>query len=73
MDIEKYDFLWTEKKRQYVIVKSVSGEAIINRKEREMFLVSDKKLLNALLEKMRQENNEYYENIKDAFDSWTED
>lgn len=69
LDIKKYDYLWTSKKDEYVLVKADDelGYGIFNKKLKMMFYVNDEELEKALIAKMRESGNKIYEDIIGAY------
>ena len=67
MRIEEYNYLWTDKKDEFVLVNTEYGYGIVNKKEQTVLLVSDESLEEELIQKMLSEGNKVYENILDAY------
>ena len=44
MNIEEYDYLWTEKKDEYVLVNTEFGYGIVNKVEKKVLCISDEEL-----------------------------
>lgn len=66
MDISKYQYLWNEEQKDWVLVNTPYGYGIFNLSTNMMLMVSDKKLKEALLRKMEEEGNKKYESIDDV-------
>lgn len=67
MDISEFSYVWTTQKRDYVLVKSEYGYAIVNKREQTMLCISDDDVDAAVVEKMLEEGNLVYEDILDAY------
>lgn len=67
MEIEKYSYLWNEKKMNYVLVKSDSGYGIVDKKERSMLLICDDELEEKIIVKMLESGNKVYDSIDQAY------
>lgn len=67
MSIENYSYLWNEKKKNFVLVKSDFGYSIVDKKEQAMLMVSDEELEQKLIIKMLENGNSVYDNINQAY------
>ena len=67
MDIEEFNFLWTTKKEDYVLVNTEFGYSIVNKKEKSVLCISDENLSQAVKQKMIVEGNKIYVDILDAY------
>lgn len=67
MDIEKYSYLWNEKKSDYALVKSDFGYGIVDKKEKSMLLICDEELAQKIIIKMLESGNKVYDDIIQAF------
>ena len=67
MNIEEFNFLWTTKKEDYVLVHTEYGYGIVNKKEKKVLCISDENLSQAVIQKMIAEGNEIYDDILDAY------
>lgn len=67
MGIENYSYLWNEKKKEYVLVKSDLGYGIINKKEKSMLLICDEELEQEIITKMLESGNKVYDDINQAY------
>jgi hypothetical protein len=66
MDISKYQYLWNEEQKDWVLVNTPYGYGIFNIRTNMMMMVSDRKLKMALLSKMEEEGNKKYDSIDDV-------
>ena len=63
--------MWNEKRDEYVLVKSAFGYGIVNKVDKKVLLVCDAKLEGKLIQKMIENGNRIYDNIKQAYsDIW---
>jgi len=67
MKIDEFNYLWTEKKDEYVLVNTEFGYGIVNKKEKSVLCISDEDLENEIINKMLLEGNKKYDNILDAY------
>ena len=67
MDISEFSYVWTTQKRDFVLVKSEYGYAIVNKREQTMLCISDDETDEAVVEKMLEEGCSVYEDILDAY------
>ena len=67
MDIENYSYIWGEKKTDFVLVKTDLGYGIINKKEQTMLLMSDEEMEQKIVNKMLENGNKIYDDIKKAY------
>lgn len=67
MSIENYSYIWEEKKTDFVLVETDFGYGIINKKEQTMLLMSDEELEQKIVNKMLENGNEIYDDIKQAY------
>ena len=66
-NIDKYNYLWTTKKDEYVLVNTRYGYGIVNKKEQSVLSISDGILEEEVIKKMLSEGNKIYDNILDAY------
>ena len=52
MNIEEFNFLWTTKKEDYVLVNTEHGYGIVDKKEKRVLCISDENLSQAVIQKM---------------------
>ena len=64
MDISHYEYLWTSKNYDYVLVKGSCGYLIVNRNTKGVFLLENEKLAKQIEEKMLQRGVPIYESGK---------
>lgn len=67
MGVENYSYIWDEKKPDFVLVKTDFGYGIINKKEQTMLLMSDEELEQKIVNKMLENGNKIYDDIKQAY------
>ena len=67
MNTEEFNFLWTTKKEDYVLVNTEHGYGIVDKKEKRVLCISDENLSQAVIQKMIAEGNEIYDDILDAY------
>lgn len=67
MSIENYSYIWEEKKKDFVLVETDFGYGIINKKEQTMLLMSDEELEQKIVNKMLENGNKIYDDIKQAY------
>ena len=72
MEVEEYSYLWKEEKEDYVLVKPILGDeileySIIDKKHQMMLVVEDDELEKKLIEKMLENGNKIYEDINQAY------
>lgn len=67
MNIEEFNFLWTTKKEDYVLVNTEHGYGIVDKKEKRVLCISDENLSQAVIQKMIAEGTKIYEDILDAY------
>ncbi len=72
MEVEEYSYLWKEEKEDYVLVKPILGDeileySIIDKKHQMMLVVEDDELAKKLIEKMLENGNKIYEDINQAY------
>ena len=67
ISIENYSYIWGEKKTDFVLVKTDLGYGIINKKEQTMLLMSDEKMEQKIVNKMLENGNKIYDDIKKAY------
>jgi hypothetical protein len=67
MDISEFSYVWTAQKRDFVLVKSEYGYAIVNKRDQTMLCISDDETDAAVVEKMLEEGCSVYEDILDAY------
>lgn len=63
MDIRQYDYLWTDEKRDYVLVKGMTGYSIIDRTTDRFLLIENEVLHNEIVEKMLQKGIPVFESV----------
>lgn len=52
MDISQYDYLWTNEKYDYVLVKDSTGYSIVGRTTNSFLLIENEKIAKEVVEKM---------------------
>lgn len=67
MDISEFSYVWTTQKRDYVLVRSEYGYAIVNKREQTMLCISDDKTDAGVVDKMLEEGCSVYEDILGAY------
>lgn len=67
MDVSEFSYVWTTQKRDYELVKSEYGYAIINKREQTMLCISDDETDAAVVKRMLEEGCSVYEDILDAY------
>ena len=69
MDISQYDYLWTNEKYDYVLVKTSIGYQIVNRVTNGVLLIEDEKLTKQIEERMLQSGVPVFESGKHLMDN----
>ena len=66
-DISEFDYVWTTRKDDYVLVRDECGYAIVNRREQALLLIEDDKVDAAVVGRMLEAGCRIYEDILDAY------
>lgn len=67
MNIDEFNYLWTEKKDEYVLVNTEFGYGIVNKVEKKVLCISDEELEDMVINTMIQEGCKIYDNILEAY------
>ncbi len=67
MCIENYSYLWNEKKKDFVLVKTDLGYGIVDKREHSVLLMEDEELEQRIISKMLKNGNKVYEDINQAY------
>ena len=65
--ISEFDYVWTTRKDDYVLVRDECGYAIVNRREQALLLIEDDKVDAAVVSRMLEAGCRIYEDILDAY------
>lgn len=65
--MEEHKYLWTTEKDDWVLVNTVYGYGIVNKKEQSMLMVSDLDLKEKLVNKMLESGCMVYDSLDEAY------
>ena len=69
MDISQYEYLWTNKNYDYVLVKTTLGYLVINRVTNGVLLTENEELENEIINEMLQKGVPIYQSHKDLLNN----
>ena len=67
MDLNRYSYLWKEKKDGYVVVSTKSGYGIANQVKKSIVIINNPKLAAALAQEMIKNGSKVYSSVIAAF------
>ncbi len=67
MNLDRYSYLWKEKKDEYVVVSTKSGYGIANKVKKSVVIINDPKLATALAQEMIKHGSKIYSSVIAAF------
>ena len=67
MDISEFEYVWTTRKDDYVLVRGEHGHSILNKREWAVLLIEDDEVDAAVVGRIREAGCQIYEDILDAY------
>lgn len=67
MSIDEYKYLWEEEKKDWVLVNTEYGYAIVNKRTQSALLISDDNLEDEIIHRMKAAGNTIFDDINVAY------
>ncbi len=67
MNINDYKYLWEEEKKDWVLVNTKYGYAIVNKRTQSALLIEDDNLEDEIIHRMKTAGNSIFDDINAAY------